>query len=159
MAHILNSMAKSGEYPNCWKLEMVTPVAKKFPPRGIDDLRKISGLKNLSKIAEKMFGQLIISDMAKTRDLSQYGNQRKMGVNHYLINMIHEILVSVDSNSKLEKFAVFCSFIDWKQAFDRQCPTLGVQSFVRNGVRNSIVPLLISYFKNRKMIVKWHGVE
>ena len=97
--------------------------------------------------------------MEKTRDVSQYGNQKKMGVNHYLINMIHQILLSVDSNTKLEKFAVFCSFIDWKQAFDRQCPTLGVQSFVRNGVRNSIIPILTNYFKNRKMIVKWHGVE
>ena len=78
--------------------------------------------KNMSKIAEKMLGQLIIFDMAKSRDMSQYGNQKKMGVNHYLINMIHEILVSVDQNSKLENFEVFCSFLDQKQAFDRQCP-------------------------------------
>ena len=158
MAHILNSMVESGIYPNCWKLEIVTPVAKKYPPSDLDDLRKISGLKNLSKIAEKMLGQFLIADMAATRDLSQYGNQKKMGVNHYLINMIHEILVSVDSNTKSEKFAVFCSFIDWKQAFDRQCPTLGVNSFVKNGVRNSLIPLLINYFQDRKMLVKWHGV-
>ena len=157
MAHILNSMVESGIYPNCWKLEIVTPVAKKYPPSDLDDLRKISGLKNLSKIAEKMLGQFLITDMAATRDLSQYGNQKKMGVNHYLINMIHEILVSVDSNAKSEKFAVFCSFIDWKQAFDRQCPTLGVNSFVKNCVRNSLIPLLINYFQDRKMVVKWHG--
>ena len=49
--------------------------------------------------------------------------------------------------------------IDWKQAFDRQCPTLGVQAFVENGVRNSLVPLLINYFEERRMIVKWHGTE
>ena len=159
MAHILNSMIARGEYPNCWKLEMVTPAAKKYPPNSTDDLRKISGLKNLSKIAEKIIGQFIISDMNETRDKSQYGNQKKMGVNHYLIEMIHEILVSVDSNSISEKFAVLCSFIDWKQAFDRQCPTLGVQSFVNNGVRNSLIPLLTSYFQDRKMVVKWHGVE
>ena len=68
-------------------------------------------------------------------------------------------LVSVDRNSANEKFAVFCSLIDWRQAFDRQCPTLGVQSFVNNGVRNSLIPLLINYFEDRKMIVKWHGKE
>ena len=49
--------------------------------------------------------------------------------------------------------------IDWKQAFDRQCPTLGVQSFVKNGVRNSLIPLLINYFQDRRMIVKWNGEE
>jgi hypothetical protein len=73
--------------------------------------------------------------------------------------MINEILISVDRNSANEKFAVFCSLIDWKQAFDRQCPTLGVKSFVKNGVRNSLVPLLINYFEDRQMIVKWRGLE
>ena len=97
--------------------------------------------------------------MSKVRDPSQYGNQKGVSVNHYLIKMIHEILVSLDTNSATEKFAVFCSMIDWKQAFDRQCPTLGVQAFVDNGVRNSLIPLLINYFEDRRMIVKWHGVE
>ena len=34
-----------------------------------------------------------------------------------------------------------------------------MQSFVNNGVRNSLIPLLINYFQERRMIVKWHGVE
>ena len=49
--------------------------------------------------------------------------------------------------------------VDWRQAFDRQCPTLGVKSFVKNGVRNVLIPLLVSYFEDRRMIVKWHGEE
>jgi hypothetical protein len=49
-------------------------------------------------------------------------------------------------------------FIDWKQAYSRQCHTLGVQSFINNGVRASLIPLRISYFKDREMRVKWHGV-
>ena len=97
--------------------------------------------------------------MAKTRDPAQYGNEKGLSVNHYLINMINEILVCVDKNTAAEKFAVFCSLVDWKQAFDRLCPTLGVQSFVRNGVRSSLIPLLISYFQDRRMVVKWNGVE
>ena len=28
---------------------------------------------------------------------------------------------------------------------------------MKNGVRNSVIPILISYFQNRKMIVKWNG--
>ena len=92
-------------------------------------------------------------------DPSQYGNEKGVSLNHYLINIINEILLCVDKNTANEKFAVFCSLIDWIQAFDRQCPTLGVQSFVNNGVRSSIIPLLINYFQDRRMIVKWHGVE
>ena len=159
MEDIISCMVRRGEFPNIWKLEMVTPCPKVYPPASINDLRKISGLKNFSKIAEKMLGKFLISDMSRTRDPSQYGNEKGVSVNHYLIKIIHEILVSVDRNSANQKFAVFCSLIDWKQAFDRQCPTLGVQSFVKNGVRNSLIPLLINYFEGRQMIVKWHGKE
>ena len=47
--------------------------------------------------------------------------------------------------------------IDWNNAFPRQCPKLGVESFLKNGVRPSLIPLLTNYFQNRKMSVKWHG--
>ena len=55
-------------------------------------------------------------------------------MNHYLIKMIDEILRSLDKNSVYEKFAVFCTMVDWRQAFDRQCLELGINSFIRNGV-------------------------
>ena len=159
LANILNCMVTRGEFPDIWKVEMVTPAPKVFPPTKIEDLRKISGLKNFSKIAEKIFGDIMIADMTKSRDVSQFGNEKGVSVNHYLIKMINEILSAVDKNSVNEKIAVFCSLVDWKQAFDRQCPTLGVKSFVKNGVRNSMIPMLINYFQNRQMIVKWHGKE
>ena len=38
-------------------------------------------------------------------------------------------------------------------------PKLGVLAFVENGVRNALVPVLVSYFQDRRKIVKWHGVE
>ena len=71
--------------------------------------------------------------------------------------MLHKILVSVDKNSKSEAYAVLIQMIDWSQAFDRQSHTLGVKSFIRNGVRSSLIPVLISFFKNRQMKVKWNG--
>ena len=71
--------------------------------------------------------------------------------------MIDEILKALDTNNKYEKFAAFCTMIDWKQAFDRQCPRLGIESFIRYGVRKSLIPILNNYFQNRKMIVKWNG--
>ena len=77
-----------------------------------------------------MIGKFIIADMEKSRDGSQYGNEKGLSVNHYLIKMINEILGSLDGNTVAEKFAVFCTMVDWKQAFDRQCPTLGVLSFI-----------------------------
>ena len=34
---------------------------------------------------------------------------------------------------------------------------LGVQSFMKNGVRSSLIPVLINYFQDRQISVKWHG--
>ena len=123
----------------------------------LNDLRKIAGLKNFSKVTEKILSVWLISDMSDLRDKSQYGNEKGISVNHYLIKMIHEILTSVDKNSSNEKFAVICTMIDWKQAFDRQCPKLGVESFMKNGVRRYLIPLLTNYLQDRKMFVKWNG--
>ena len=54
---------------------------------------------------------------------------------------------------------VIANLIDWNSAFPRQCPTLGVQSFIDNGVRPSLVPLLVNYFQDRQMTVTWHGCQ
>ena len=85
----------------------------------------------------------------------QYVNQK--GIQHYLIKMVHRILSVLDNNSKRETFAIFANLIDWKDAFPKQCPKLGIESFIRNGVRPSLIPVLINYFQDREMSVKWHG--
>ena len=71
--------------------------------------------------------------------------------------MVNKILTILDTNNEKEKFAVLSQLIDWSKAFDRQDPKLGIQSFIKNGVRPTLIPLLVSYFQERKMIVKWHG--
>ena len=67
------------------------------------------------------------------------------------------LLSCVDSSSKGEATAVLCSFIDWKSAYSFQCHKLGTESFIRNGVRPRLIPLLINYFQGREIKVKFHG--
>ena len=47
--------------------------------------------------------------------------------------------------------------IDWNSAFVRQCPKLCIESFQKKGVRNSLIPELISYFQEKYQSVKWRG--
>ena len=157
LADIVSSCFKSGVYPDLFKVEHVTPVPKIYPPEKLSDLRKISGLLNLSKITDKILGEYLIMDMAPSRDPSQYGNEKKLSRHHYLIKMLNRVLTAVDKNSQNEAVAVIISMVDWSQAFDRQSHKLGVESFIKNGVRHSLIPVLISFFKNRKMMVKWNG--
>ena len=71
--------------------------------------------------------------------------------------MLHRILTAVDTNSQKEGIAVIINMIDWSQAFDRQSHKLGIQSFINNGVRPGLIPIMISFFQNRQMKVKWNG--
>ena len=157
LSHIFNCCLKTGTYPDIWKIEAVTPVPKVFPPEQLKDLRKISGLLNIAKIMDKIVAEFLVSDMSSTRDLSQYGNEKNLSSQHYLINMIHKVLTATDRNSQSEAIAVVANMIDWAQAFDRQSHQLGIKSFIENGVRPSLIPILISFFKDRMMRVKWNG--
>ena len=155
VADIINTSIKQGAWPDIFKLEMVTPIAKvQGVPKNVDELRNISGLLNLDKIAEKIIAKMMISDMKENLDPSQYANQRGLSIQHYLVKFIDRVLEGVD---KSEACAVLATLVDWKQAFPRQCPTLGVKSFVKNGVRPALIPLLINYFQGRSMKVKWKG--
>ena len=118
----------------------------------------IANLCNLNKIMEKVVSEMIISDMQDSMDPAQYGNQKNLSIQHYLVRLLHRIITNFDRNCKGEVNAVLCMFVDWKQAYSRQCHTLEVKSFINNGVRASLIPLLTSYFEDREMRVKWHGV-
>ena len=159
LAHLYNECLIQGQYPDIYKSESVTPVPKYYPPEQLKDLRKISGLLNCAKLFDKLIGGFLISDMAPKRDPAQYGNEKKLSIQHYVIKMLHRILTAVDRNTKSESFAVIIGLVDWSQAFDRQCHTQGIQSFLDNGVRRSLIPTLINYFQKRRMKVKWNGTK
>ena len=57
VTNVINTSLKQGRWPDIYKLEIVTPVPKQFPPKNIDELRNISGLLNLDKIAERLIAK------------------------------------------------------------------------------------------------------
>ena len=145
MTDIINTGLRVGQWPKMYKRETITPIPKQFPPLNRDMLRPIANLCNLNKIMEKVISEMVISDMRKTLDPSQYRNQENKSIQHYLVRFLNRIISSLDRNSKGEVNAILCMFIDWKQAYSRQCHILGVKSFIKNVVRPSLIPILISY--------------
>ena len=89
--------------------------------------------------------------MEPHRDLSQYGNESGVNINHLLVSMIHRILTALDKNSANDKNAAILTMIDYKRAFENQSHILGIQSFINNGVRKSLIPVLINFYSNRKI--------
>ena len=155
LCHLINSCIRVGQYPRIWKTEIVTPVPKVHPPEKLDHLRKISGLMNFSKVTDSILSKYLVEDMDSSADKAQYGNVQGVSVQHYLTKMLHQILLSLDTNNQSQSFAVIMSMIDWSKAFDHQSHILGVQSFIDNGVRPSLIPILLNFFQDRKMRFKW----
>ena len=111
IANIFNTSISQGTWPKVWKKEVVTPVAKVFPPAIMKNLRSISGLPTLDKILERLISDLIIPGMKKHIDISQYGNQKGISIQHYLINMINKVLTDTQTKST-EGTAVIALLID-----------------------------------------------
>ena len=59
----------------------------------------------------------------------------------------------------INKAAVIAASVDWAAAFDRLDPTMTVQKFIKLGVRPALIPIIISYMSNRRMIVKFKGAK
>ena len=110
------------------------------------------------KVMEKIVCSFMVEDMKAQMDSSQFANTKGLSTQHYLIKMIDRILSTTDNSTKGECVAVLASLIDWKKAFPMQCPTLGVKSFIKNGVRASLIPMIASFFEGRHMKVKWRGL-
>ena len=91
LTDLINESFKSGQWPDVFKIEAVTPIPKVHPPINIDDLRNISGLKNLNKVAEKIVSRMMLEDMKEYLDKSQYGNKTGVSIQHYLIKSIPNI--------------------------------------------------------------------
>ena len=107
---------------------------------------------------EKIVVKYLVEDMKSKLDECQYANQEYQSINHYLVKLVDRVLNALDGSTKGEHTAVLCTLVDIWKAFDRQDPTLAIQSFQENGVRASLIPLLMSFFEDRKMFVKWHDV-
>ena len=74
-----------------------------------------------------------------------------------LVCLVDRILKLLDSTT--DSSAVIATMIDWSNAFDRQDPSIAIQKFIKLGDRESLIPILISYLKERKMKVKFNGEE
>ena len=98
----------------------------------------------------------MIEDISLNLDPSQYGARKGTGTEHLVVALVDRILRSLDC---IAKSAVISASVDWSAAFDRLDPTITILKMLKIGVRPSIVPIIVSYMKNRRMIVKFNGSE
>ena len=154
---IINTCLTEAQYPAVWKQEWVTPAPKVTHPKDISDLRKNACTSDYSKCFESFLKNWIIEDICANIDIGQFGGQKGLGTEHLIVCLVDRILHLLDTFN--DKSAVIAAFVDWAAAFDRQDPTLAIKNFIKIGVRPSLIPVLVSYLKDRKMKVKFNGQE
>ena len=79
--------------------------------------------------------------MKEKLDPSQYANQPGVSIENYLIKLIHRILSETNSSSKGETKAILATHVDWRQAFPKQSPKLGIEKLIKSGVRPTLIPV------------------
>ena len=121
---IFNNMFSTGEWPEHWKLEYVTPIGKVPKPKSEDDLRPISLTPFFSKVAEHFVVDWILQFVSDKIDLRQYGGLKGHSTTHYIIEFLDFILKQQDSSAQI---AVVACYIDFQKAFNRQDHNLLIQ--------------------------------
>ena len=153
LTDIINSCFIQQIFPKMWKREYVTPIPKVTNPTEISQLRKISLTSDFSKLFENILKDMILQDAEQNFDLCQYGGRKGVGTEHLIVTYIDRILKLLDSTR--QKSAVISAAADWASAFDRIDPTSLAIRLISIGIRESIIPILISYISDRQMIVRF----
>ena len=155
-AEIMNSILRTGIYPEKWKMEYVTPIPKIHPPENEEDLRNISLTAFLSKIFEGFILKWLFPHILPFMDPGQMGGLKGCSTTHYLVNLFHFIYTTGDMPPNLPH-AVLLGLVDYSKAFNRIDHTNLIKILAEYKVPTWLLIICIGYLTNRRMIVRFKG--
>ena len=150
LSKLYNNIIQSADWPQQWKVEYVTPIAKVPVPLSEDDLRPIALTSFYSKVLEQFVVTWLLEFVGKKMDFRQYGGTKGNSICHYLIEFINFILYHQDNP---EPTAVLACLVDFSKAFNRQDHNILITKLSDMGVPGWLLKLVISFLKNRSMRV------
>ena len=108
LAHIFNTITRTGEYPRQWVTEFVTPIPKVTLPETEDDLRNISLTADLSKNYEQFLADWLTLFKKKRIDPGQFGG---LGGPLYLtlLDILLQLYTVQNRVLKITKSSTYCS--------------------------------------------------
>ena len=153
VSELCNNIAQSARWPEQFKTEYITPIAKTQPPLTEDDLRPIAMTSFFSKIMEQFVVSWLLEIVGKKMDFRQYGGNKGNSITHYLIEFLNFILHQQEN----EATAVLACLVDFSKAFNSQDHSILVTKLSDMGVPGWLPRLVIAFLKNRSMKVKYKG--
>lgn len=149
---IINSILASGTFPAVWKQAEVTPINKVKSPKEYKDMRPISLLFHLSKIAEKVVANHIQTGLPSFID--QFAYTKAIGTTDALVKFSTDLIGSLDDDNNVAAQALL---LDFSKAFDRMRPEYAVQKLLNLGVKPPLVSVVHSFLTKRVQRVKYAG--
>ena len=149
IAKIVNRILKTGEWPDIFKTEWVTVIAKINEPENKGDLRNLSLTMFISKLIENIIYDLLLKEFGQKLDGAQFGGRRGYSVTLYLVQLVDFILTNLD-NSK----AIVLCLIDFSKAYNRQSHNRLLTCYSDLGTPGYLLKVLKSYLTKRKMVVR-----
>ena len=153
VAALCNNIAQNASWPEHFKVEYITPVAKIPSPLTEDDLRPIAMTSFFSKVMEQFIVGWLLETIGDKMDFRQYGGTKGNSISHYLIEFLNFILHQQENEST----AVLACLVDFSKAFNRQDHSILVTKLSDMGVPGWLLRLVVAFLQNRKMKVKYRG--
>ena len=155
-AQIFRKIAKTGKWPNRWKMEHGIPLKKTSEPKSENEVRIISLTPFLSKIFERVVADWLLKFISDKLDINQYGGRKGSSTSHYLIDFISFILYNQDLP---ESEAVLTAMVDYQKAFNRQDHSTLVTLLGDMGVPGWLLHIVIGFLSERELVVTYKGAK
>ena len=91
LQRIINKIVQSCTWPDHWKREYITPIAKIPEPQTEDDLRPISLTPFFSKVTEHFVVKWLLEFIEHKIDIRQYGGLKANSITHYTLIFFRRI--------------------------------------------------------------------
>jgi hypothetical protein len=133
----------------------VTPVPKITRKlKTVKDVRKIASTSDYAKIYESILRGWIVADIGAKININQFAGKKGVGTEHMMVMLVDRVLSLLDQPGMT---AVVMGAVDWMGAFDRQDPTKTAIKLINMGLRPSLVPVILEFLEDRKMVVRYNS--
>jgi hypothetical protein len=149
MTNIVNAMLSQGRFPSTWKRAEICPIKKIKSPKEFKDMRPISLLYHLAKVAEAVINAILRDSLPQF--LNQYAYTNGVGTTDALVKLSTDVVRSLDKTSTI---AVQGLLLDFSKAFDLMRPDLVIQRLLDLNIDPTLVHLVKSFLSDRQQCVR-----
>ena len=152
VTHIINTIISQRIYPAYWKQAEITPLNKVKNPKLFKDMRPISLLFHLGKIAEKILVTIIHTELPLLP--SQYAYTTHLSTTDALVKLTTDVVNQLDNKDTI---AVQALMLDFSKAFDRMRPGIMINRLIDLNINPRLINIILSILSERTQCIKYHG--